>query len=130
MPTKNSPGVIYKIVSRSLKTWIPSLFWAIALLVISTISANRLPKLDMALSADKIGHFIAYGIFAILLASALAARPVEKVGFTAFCIAGGYGLAMEIVQYAFFPGRYFEFWDIVANISGALAAIGMRKIFI
>jgi len=35
---------------------------------------------------------------------------------------------MEVVQYAFFPDRYFEFWDIVANIIGALAALLLLKL--
>jgi len=37
---------------------------------------------------------------------------------------------MEILQFAFFPGRYFEWSDIIANALGALAGmILIKKLF-
>ena len=34
-----------------------------------------------------------------------------------------YGILMEGMQYAFFPGRYFEVLDIIANIIGAIIGL-------
>jgi VanZ family protein len=37
---------------------------------------------------------------------------------------------MEILQFAFFPGRYFEWSDIIANALGALVGmILIKKLF-
>lgn len=50
--------------------------------------------------------------------------------YSALIISTTYGIGMEVVQYTFFPGRYFEFWDIVANISGAFAGVILFRKFI
>ncbi|GJM33681.1 MAG: hypothetical protein DHS20C18_26820 [Saprospiraceae bacterium] len=47
----------------------------------------------------------------------------------AFVICSAYGILMEIVQYSFFPGRYFELNDIIANIIGALLSVLLLKLF-
>lgn len=41
-----------------------------------------------------------------------------------------YGLFMEILQFTFFPGRYFEVLDIIANIIGSFAGLFVFKFFI
>lgn len=37
-----------------------------------------------------------------------------------------YGILLEIVQFRFFPGRYFEWWDMLANLVGAISAKGIN----
>jgi VanZ family protein len=38
----------------------------------------------------------------------------------AFLVAIGFGALMETVQFGFFPDRYFEILDLIANIIGSI----------
>jgi VanZ family protein len=78
--------------------------------------------------ADKIGHFLMYGVFTAVLfwASDPAARVRPR--WIAGLIGGatGYGIAMEMLQKAVCRGdRQFSAGDIAANLAGALAFAGL-----
>lgn len=71
---------------------------------------------------DKIQHVFAYASlsFTVLI-------PLHR--FQAFGIlnpmkimvlCAGYGLLLELIQYTFFPNRYFEWQDALANVIGVL----------
>jgi VanZ family protein len=64
---------------------------------------------------DKLVHLSLYAIMFILIYNW---KPREILGNLIFC--GLYGFGMELAQHYFIPGRYFEFWDLIANISGSL----------
>ena len=38
-----------------------------------------------------------------------------------------YGIGMEVIQYTFFPGRFFEIPDIIANIIGSFLGLYLFK---
>jgi VanZ family protein len=76
------------------------------------------------MAPDKWAHALVYGVLAALIYRSTSHKWV------ALGLSTAYGIAMEVVQYAFFPGRYFEIWDALANFMGAIAAIYiMRKFF-
>jgi len=109
-----------------LKYFIPSIIWALIILYLSSGPGIQLPKSTIDLSIDKIGHFIFYGILAFLIAYGYYKNnsTIHKNGlFKALIISGFYGICLEIMQYSFFPNRYFEVLDIIANISGSLFGI-------
>lgn len=96
------------------------IFW------LSVTSGANLPEtfLDL-LSFDKIAHAIAYGVQAVLYYFAFYKSKgyITKPSMFFISIAVGlYGIIMEIIQYCFFPGRYFEELDILANIMGIAIA--------
>lgn len=105
--------------------------WALLISVLSLAPAERLPELDWPLAPDKLGHLVVYGILAFLLVAALRTgrQTRSRADELAFFLAVTYGFTLEIAQFAFFPGRYFEVWDIVANIIGALTALLIYRIF-
>ena len=77
-------------------------------------------------SIDKIGHFGIYGIFTFLLLLGFifpTSKWKEKGVQIALSISIFYGIGMEVIQYAFFPGRYFEYLDIIANIIGSFTGL-------
>lgn len=117
----------------SLLTVIGTLIWALVILVLSAWPGQQLPKVEWLLAPDKFAHASVYGILAA--AGFFSWRdyvPASDNGkyYWPFLLASSYGAAMEWMQYRFFPGRYFEFWDIVANISGAFVALLiLRKIY-
>lgn len=114
----------------SLFYQILTLLWAAVILVLSTMPGQQLPKIDWLMTPDKFGHAAVYGIFTVGLFFSLVpyAKHARQNRWLAFTIASVYGIGMEVIQYAFFPGRYFEIWDIVANIIGAFAAIIFLKL--
>jgi len=73
-------------------------------------------------SWDKVGHFGVYAILTWLWLWALSLK--NTINFRQLLIIGSlaaiYGVAMEVIQYSFFPNRFFEVLDIIANIIGCL----------
>ena len=88
--------------------------------------APGLPSFDWNLvSFDKAAHF---GVYAIL--SWLICLGFQKNGklsnrqfLIAFGFASGWGMLMEFVQGTFFPYRFFEWPDEVANAIGAALGV-------
>jgi VanZ family protein len=105
--------------------WLPVVSWA-ALIFVGSTARIKGPGIEVpGIGLDKLAHFAIYFVLAALLYRALRRVPLSlpRAFWYAFLVAIAYGIAMEVVQWAFFPRRSFEFWDIVANISGSIAAL-------
>jgi len=104
-----------------------AILWSLLLLFLSGFAgAIQLPEsLWDLISTDKAAHFAVYGIYAFLCFKAFEASGMDtnivRIGVVIWC--SFYGFMMETFQYYFFPGRYFEFLDNVANISGVLIGL-------
>ena len=94
------------------------IFWA-ALLV--TLLMANLPSPPPAPAAvnDKWQHGLAFASLCLL---AFAAYPQEKWWKIALGILG-YGVLIELSQWAFGVGRQADFWDVVADSIGICAAL-------
>ncbi|MEZ4951590.1 MAG: VanZ family protein [Saprospiraceae bacterium] len=107
--------------------FIPGILWAIFILIVSwnVAGINLPPSLMDLVSTDKAAHFTVYAVFSGALLWGFDRNgwfpAFWKLGFLVILTCAFYGVVMEILQYYFFPGRYFEILDIVANISGAFA---------
>jgi VanZ family protein len=113
-----------------MKFYFPALFCAILILWLSVSSIGiQLP--ESLVSPDKLGHLLAYGLLNMLLNWALmkSGKYSPKSATLAVLSVTIYGVALEFVQWAFFPNRFFEIWDMVANFSGALLAFFVSKLF-
>ena len=88
---------------------------------LSTVGSVQLP--ESLISPDKIGHFIAYCVLTILVLLGLwkSNQLSSRTMILAIIISSGYGALLEVIQFSFFPDRYFELWDAFANIVGAVA---------
>lgn len=115
----------------SLISFFLTLIWAAVIFYLSTMPGPQLPRIDWLMTPDKFGHAGVYGILATGLFFSL--KPYfpnsNRVYYWPFILASSYGVAMECIQYGFFPDRYFELWDIVANIIGAFGALLLLKLF-
>ncbi|MEI6411227.1 MAG: VanZ family protein [Bacteroidota bacterium] len=109
-----------------LRYLIPAVLWLSVITWLSVIPNLQLPSVKF-FAPDKLGHAGVYGLLSWLLlwgfARAQAAKGAhisarETGGILAF--AAAYGVLMEFVQYAFIPGRYYEYGDMLANASGAV----------
>jgi VanZ family protein len=96
--------------------WAGAMLWLAVITWLSTAPAIQFPSFNL-LSADKLAHAAAYAMLTLLLLWAGPARwwwmPV---------VASAYGMMMEWVQATFFPGRFFEYDDMIANALGAFSA--------
>lgn len=94
--------------------------WLVAITWLSTRGSIPLPGFRL-LEVDKLAHAAAYALLAALVLLAIPHRNFRRYGLV-FGLAFGYGALMEWVQYRFFPHRFFEWDDMVANGIGALMA--------
>lgn len=76
---------------------------------------------------DKTKHYVAYFGLGILLCFASSGRPGIRRFGTAAAIAIGYGVVDELTQ-TLVPGRHCDPYDVLADATGALTAIGLYAI--
>lgn len=111
---------------------LPALIWAGVIFYFSTRGVIKPPAFGNLIAPDKLGHAVAYFLLASLLAIGMrrAGWSRKRALIWAVAISSLYGIAMETVQWAFFPNRYFEVYDIIANIIGSLTCVLLSNFFI
>ena len=98
----------------------PAALWLAVVTGVSVLPSMQLPKFDL-FSIDKIGHALAYGVLCFLLLwSHARSGSAVRADWSAFLFAVAWGILMEFVQFAFIPGRFYEYDDMLANGVGAL----------
>lgn len=114
------------------KFYLPAFIWAIIILYLSATAVPKL-KIDFLLfSPDKINHFAAYGLLSVLMSWGIWKTHKifkRKVLLIILVISSIYGVLMEIMQYLFFPNRYFDYGDMIANILGSIIGIFIIRIY-
>lgn len=119
-------------MTDNFKFYIPAVVAAGIILYLSAFSG---PQIDITFdffAQDKIGHFIAYFTLSVTIAWGYYKnnqRLSNKVLLIILAIGIFYGCSMESMQYLFFPNRYFDYGDIVANFIGSLLGIITFQIY-
>ncbi len=113
-----------------MTNFIPALIWALIIFALSVSSGVQLPEIE-AVSPDKLGHGLSYAILTWLILRALRKNELltDRTMLLVVAISSIYGAMLEIVQFYFLPNRFFEFWDIIANIIGSIAGYYLFKYF-
>lgn len=116
---------------QTLKYYLPAIIWAIVILGLSVSSDIRIPSPEI-IQMDKLGHLLAYGLLTGLILFGLRWKEDYNMrrAIWAVFIVSLYGILLECVQWAFFPYRFFEVWDMIANITGALLSILLFRFLI
>ncbi len=103
--------------------YLPAFIWLVIITILSTSPGVPMPKFNL-FSTDKLGHAAAYALLTWLLFKGVKAAKNRSANWkeatVIFCLAAGYGVLMEFVQGTFFPYRFFEIDDMLANGIGAL----------
>lgn len=112
-----------------MKPLVPAIVWLIAITFLSTRGTVSMPNFNL-IGADKLAHAAAYGLLVWLILLGLSQttplnRHTAAQRFGVFLFATGYGILMEFVQANFFPNRYFEYDDMLANAFGAAIGWGV-----
>ena len=117
-----------------MKKFIPVFVWAVVIFFLSVSSRVKVPEsLSGLTGTDKIGHMVIYSILSILMFygffKSRMEMPDNQNVILIVGLCSGYGLLMEILQFSFFTGRYFEVLDIIANIIGSFIGLFVFKFF-
>jgi VanZ family protein len=119
------------MINSILKLYFPAIIWACVILYLSAFPGPQI-ELDLWLAQDKINHSTAYGLLSILIAWKNI-KNQERLSRNFFLIvlitSGTYGILMEIMQYLFFPNRYFDYSDMVANLLGSFFGLIAVQIY-
>ncbi|MEL6862923.1 MAG: VanZ family protein [Bacteroidota bacterium] len=112
-----------------MKYLLPAVGWSVLILILSTGPGVSVPFSWMDIfSPDKIGHLVVYAVQVILLLWGCRRWKAEgaigqKVIIAILFFSISFGIAMEGLQWGFFPNRYFEVLDIIANIIGSFTGL-------
>ena len=123
--TKSELARIYPSKRANQLNFIPALLWAVLIFILSTGHSVQVPRFSNLLEPDKLAHTAAYFVMAALLLWGFH-RTIGVTSATmtgAIVISSLYGISMECVQYTFFPNRFFEVYDIIANIIGSILGV-------
>lgn len=106
---------------RLLILWVVLIFYA-GLILLLSLSPMKIHFLGATPYLDKIIHAVEYGIFSILVYSALRGsfRKLTRLSVSAIALftSALYGGFTEYTQ-SLVPFRQAEVWDLVADITGA-----------
>ncbi len=110
---------------KSLSLIVLIVYWIILFLG-TTLPSNSLPETP---SGDKFNHFVGYAVLSFLLFTRLrlsdnTGKNDMKLMQKTFIIASVYGVLDEVHQLVI-PGRFFEWYDILADINGAALGLAL-----
>lgn len=95
---------------------------AIILLVVGSLTpAQHVPAVTVQ---DKVLHFVAYAVVAILAMLSIRSPRHRMIGLAALVLLG---IALELAQ-VFVPGRSFDLWDLAANGGGVLIGLPASRV--
>lgn len=119
-------------IARILDNWLPAVLWAY---MIFHFSSGSVPVTSAVYWQDfafkKAGHFIFFGILAVLVYRGLLGEGVDrtKAFFLAVIITAIYGATDEFHQ-TFTQGREARIRDVLIDTMGALSFSGITYYFL
>jgi VanZ family protein len=112
------------------KVYWPAWAWLALVTAMSVMPGVPMPKFNL-FSADKLGHAVAYGVLTWLMLrgyTQLHGAASWKTACYLGALAAAYGVLMEFVQGTFFPNRFFEIDDMLANTAGVVVAVLLLRL--
>ncbi len=101
-----------------MKAIIALIVWVSAVTVGSLIPIDG-PDIDSFIDYDKVVHVIFYSVMSYLLLRSIAKNQFKYI-LLSIILCSSYGAMIEYLQGALDLGRYFDYYDIIANIIGSL----------
>jgi len=109
--------------------WVSVVLWAAIILILCGMPPQDVEKIKLfeIPYQDKIVHFMLYFVLALLVMALLTLNStLRKTRWTyllTILICLLYGWIIEVFQRTFFPGRSFEWMDVVADTAGAVIGV-------
>lgn len=104
-----------------------AILWTLVILILSLITIHSEAVNIPIEGKDKVVHFAFYFMFVFLWSKAFNYKKTVII----LCIAIGYGIIIEVLQHVATTTRQFDYFDIIANVLGALTGffvISKKKI--
>lgn len=109
------------------RRWAPSVVWAGLILVATSLPASTLPSAPVFPGADKVVHFVFYGVLGALVAHADTGRARPSRGVPRLIGMIAIFALIDEVHQRWIPGRSMEFADWMADVTGALVGITLTR---
>jgi len=110
-----------------VRRWLPPLLWAGVMLLVTSVPGSAIPR--PLIPYDKVGHFAAYAVFAVLLSRDITqVTGLWRAVGVAIVIAVVFGAADEWHQ-RFIPGRDSDVADWRTDILGAAGGALLFAVF-
>lgn len=114
-------------MKNGLKGIIPAIIWFILITILLVLPGSSFPQENWlsGIYFDKIVLFVMFAVLVFLVCRGLFyskkwdINPLQAFLFVSF-LASVYGLIIEFIQEDFIPNRSFDWFDVVADLSGAL----------
>lgn len=100
--------------------------YTIILTTVSVIDMNGVPSLGSSFD-DKIYHFCAYFVLAILWITYFKPSNKTRNIIIAFVVLILYGVILELVQHQLNPNRTYDTFDLISNCLGVVVGTLIAK---
>lgn len=100
--------------------------YTILLIVVSLINLNGVPSLGSSFD-DKIYHFIAYFVLAMLWITYFKTFNKGVRLFIVFMAVVLFGVVLELIQHQLNPNRTYDTLDLIANCLGVIVGTLIAK---
>jgi len=107
-----------------------SLIYLGIIIILSLMPAEDVPQITMFDGFDKLVHFCMYLGLTWLLCWTLHAEDKHYFHYYIIFLSVGWGILMEGFQLEMHLGRAFEWFDVLANATGALAGVLIYTIMV
>ncbi len=110
-----------------LKHQLPTLAWAIFILVLCTSSNGGFQSQSLfGIPTDKLGHAFIFSVLVYFIMLGLIKQwrfsfLLNKIRIIALVIAIVYAVAIELIQHYLTTDRIGDYWDLLADIIGAFS---------
>jgi hypothetical protein len=120
---------------KPITPYIPGIAWFFLLLYFICMPPSNIPKVDSWYTKfypDKWVHAVLFGVLVFLFIyginkSALSTQQKNNWALKILLAAIIWGLATEFIQKYFVPGRFFDWYDWLADSIGAFIAYVFAK---
>ena len=120
-------------MQRMLKTLYDFRILIAVMMTLITITLSLLPGENIKTVGfinlpfgDKLGHFIAYAALGFFWANVI--KPSNNYIVKTVLFLFSLGISLELIQFNFLVGRFFEIFDIIANIIGSIVGVAINKL--
>ena len=94
------------------------IFYVGCIVALSLLPPKDLPNIELFRGADKVIHFLMYFNFSLIFCWAIKTELNHNRVFTVIPVTIGWGISIEILQFAMHEGRSFSYFDMLANSIG------------
>jgi VanZ family protein len=116
---------------KILKHQLPTIAWAIFILVLCTSSSGGfITQKLFGIHTDKLGHAFIFAVLVYFLMLGFIKQwrfsfLLNKIRVISLIIAIIYAIIIELIQHYLTVDRMADYWDVVADIVGALLGLAM-----